>query len=216
MHVNRPAGPRAGWTWSILALVALLALLLATGSAHSARVGLVGDCTPGADWGTLNAAYADQVLALVNQHRTAMGLTALVVSPSLTRSASWKSLHMARYQYLAHDDPGPPAARTTGDRLQACGYPADSVGWGENIAYGFATPDVVMNGWLNSAGHRANIENASYRAIGIGVARSANGTYYWTQSFGTLADGGATQPPVAKRPAVAFTRVRQRAARRLP
>ena len=47
-----------------------------------------------------------------------------------------------------------------------------------------------MTAWLNSSGHRANIENASYRAIGIGVARASNGTYYWTQNFGTLADGG--------------------------
>ena len=124
MHVNRPAGPRAGWTWTVVALLALLALSLATGSARSARVAVVGDCAPGADWGALNASYADQVLALVNQHRTAMGLTALAVSPTLTKSASWKSLHMAHYRYMTHDDPGPPAARTTDDRLQACGYPA--------------------------------------------------------------------------------------------
>ena len=67
------------------------------------------------------------------------------------------------------------------------------MGWGENIAYGYASPDAVMAGWLNSPGHRANIENASFRAIGIGVVRASNGTYYWTQNFGTLADGARRQ-----------------------
>ena len=63
-----------------------------------------------------------------------------------------------------------------------------------------------MTGWLNSPGHRANIENASYRAIGIGVARSSNGSYYWTQDFGTLADGGSTSPPPPPPPPPAVKR----------
>ena len=40
-----------------------------------------------------------------------------------------------------------------------------------------------MNAWMNSAGHRANILSASYNQIGVGVAKAANGTYYWTQMF---------------------------------
>jgi uncharacterized protein YkwD len=191
----------------LAALLALLVLSIGIAQARPAHAAIVGDCTPGSDWGTLNQAYADQVLALVNQHRTGMGLTALVVSPTLTKSANWKSLHMAGYRYMAHDDPAPPVARTTGDRLQTCGYPVGSVGWGENIAYGYTTPDAVMTAWLNSSGHRANIENASFRAVGIGVARNASGTYYWTQNFGTLADGGGstTPPPAVSKPTVTFT-----------
>ena len=42
-----------------------------------------------------------------------------------------------------------------------------------------------MNGWMNSAGHRANILSSSYRELGVGYALSSNGTAYWTQSFGT-------------------------------
>ena len=201
MHAETPAGLRAGWRWTAAALLALLVLSTAVAQAHAARRGVVGDCTPGSDWGTLDQAAADQVLALVNQHRTALGLTALVVSPTLTKSANWKSLHMANYRYMAHDDPAPPVARTTGDRLQTCGYPIGSVGWGENIASGYANPDAVMTGWLDSSGHRANIENASYRAIGIGVVLNAGGTYYWTQDFGTLADGAALAPPPPPPPA---------------
>ena len=51
---------------------------------------------------------------------------------------------------------------------------------GENIAYGYATPQAVMNGWMNSSGHRANILNASYTRIGVGYVPSG---HYWTQLF---------------------------------
>jgi uncharacterized protein YkwD len=155
----------------------------------------VGGCTPAAEWGTLDTSFASQVVALVNQHRQAMGLAPLGISPTLTASADWKSLHMAYYAYLAHDDPAPPISRTVSDRLAACGYPIGTVGWGENIAFGYSTPSAVMAAWLNSPGHRANIENPSYRAIGVGVARSSSGLYYWTQDFGTLLDSGSTPPP---------------------
>jgi uncharacterized protein YkwD len=208
MHPKHPASRaclRAGWTWSIAALAALLALSVALGSARPAGA-VVGDCVSDASWGTLNDSYAQQVLALVNQHRTGLGRTALVISPTLTNAANWKSLHMAYYRYMDHNDPAPPVARTTSQRLAACGYPIGSVGWGENIAYGYASPQSVMTAWLNSSGHRTNIENASFRAIGIGVARASNGTYYWTQAFGTLADGGAPppQPPPVTVPTVSL------------
>lgn len=54
---------------------------------------------------------------------------------------------------------------------------------GENIAYGQRTPQEVMNAWMNSAGHKANILSNIYDQIGVGVAKKANGTYYWTQMF---------------------------------
>jgi len=181
-------------TGVVLLAAAVAAALL--GLLQPARsVAAVGDCTPASAWGVPNTTFASQVIALVNQHRQAMGLAPLGISPTLTASADWKSLHMAYYGYMAHDDPAPPIARTVSDRLAACGYPIGTVGWGENIAYGYQTPADVMNAWLNSPGHRANIENASFRAIGVGVARSADGLYYWTQDFGTLLDSGSTPPP---------------------
>ncbi len=54
---------------------------------------------------------------------------------------------------------------------------------GENIAYGQRTAAEVMQTWMNSAGHRANILSQAYTNIGIGVAKAANGTLYWTQMF---------------------------------
>lgn len=178
----------------VVALLAVGSIALSFGTTSPAHAA-VGDCTPGSNWGTINASFESQVLTLVNQHRAALGLGALSNSPTLTNSAHWKSLHMAFYAYMQHDDPAPPVGRTVSDRLAACGYPIGTVSWGENIAYGYATPQDVMNAWLNSPGHRANIENASYRAIGIGAAQNASGVIYWTQDFGSLVDAGTPPPP---------------------
>ena len=54
---------------------------------------------------------------------------------------------------------------------------------GENIAYGQRSAEQVMEGWMNSSGHRANILSAQYTAIGVGVYRSASGTLHWVQLF---------------------------------
>lgn len=161
---------------------------------------VVGDCTPGANWGTVREDLATQVVQLVNQHRASLGLAQLVVTTPLTSSAIWKSRHMAYYRYMQHNDPAPPVARTPGDRLLACGYPSTSAGWGENIAYGYSSASAVMQGWLNSPGHRANIENPSFRAIGVAAAAASTGTLYWTQQFGTSTTGGTTTPPPAPTP----------------
>lgn len=54
-------------------------------------------------------------------------------------------------------------------------------------ASGYPTPEAVVAAWLNSPGHRANIHNCEARAIGLGVAESADGTRYWTLVFGSVA-----------------------------
>jgi len=62
-----------------------------------------------------------------------------------------------------------------------------------NIAYGYRTPSAVVNGWLNSPGHRANIESASYKSIGVGAAGTT--TMYWAQNFGTSTAAASPPPP---------------------
>jgi uncharacterized protein YkwD len=163
--------------------------------------GGVGDCTPTASFRPANDALAADVVRLVNAHRTAMGLRALAISPTLTASATWKARHMATYNYMAHQDIAPPVARSAGDRIAACGYP--SAGWGENIAAGYPTASAVLSAWLASPGHRENIENPAYVVTGAGVATSANGTPTWAQDFGSFDDSGATPPPppAPKKPA---------------
>lgn len=158
---------------------------------------VTGDCTPGSQFRPANAAFADQVIRLVNAHRATLGLRALKVSPALTASAVWKARHMATYGYMAHDDPAPPVARTAGERITACGYGG---GWGENIAVGFATPAAVLAAWLQSPGHRANIENASYVVTGAGVSVSSGGVTLWAQDFGLADDSGSSGPPKSASP----------------
>ncbi|MBA3412143.1 MAG: hypothetical protein H0T09_00470, partial [Actinobacteria bacterium] len=82
-----------------LALAAAGALLSAPERSSAA---VIGNCIPGSDWPAERPDLASQVVALVNQHRTGMGLVPLNVSPTLTASAVWKSRHMAQYGYMAH------------------------------------------------------------------------------------------------------------------
>jgi uncharacterized protein YkwD len=165
----------------------LLTVVPGPSRAHADNV-----CTPDASWGTINSGYASQVLSLVNQHRAAIGVGQLSTDSALTASAVWKSMNMAGLNYFDHNDD--PIGRTVAQRLAACGWPSN-LGWGENIAYGYSTPADVMSAWLNSPGHKANIENASYTSIGIGVASNAQGVYYWTQDFGQGSSGGSPPPP---------------------
>jgi uncharacterized protein YkwD len=159
-----------------LALVFAAGLLLTVvpgpSKAHADNV-----CTPDSSWGTINSSFAAQVLTLVNQHRASIGVGQLSSDPALTASAVWKSMNMAGLNYFDHNDD--PIGRTVAQRLSACGWPSN-LGWGENIADGYSTPADVMNAWLNSPGHKANIENPSYTSSGIGVAANAQGVY-WTQ-----------------------------------
>jgi uncharacterized protein YkwD len=181
-----------GFSASIAALVAIVAVAAPHPVAPTATAAIVGDCTPASDWGTARQDYATQVVDLVNKHRASLGLAPLKVSPTLTNSAVWKARHMAEYRYMTHNDPAPPVARTAADRIQTCGY---NSGWGENIAYGYSTPQAVMNAWLNSPDHRANIEKATFKVIGVGAAAADSGTLYWAQNFGTYDDSGSVTPP---------------------
>jgi uncharacterized protein YkwD len=186
---------------ALAVLVAAGALVVAAPTSlpggPTAAQAVVGDCTPAADWPAQRQDFADRVVQLVNQHRASLGLSQLSVAAAPTGSAVWKARHMARYLYMTHNDPAPPVARSTADRMAACGVTG---GWGENIAYGYSTPEAVMQGWLNSPGHRANIENGSYRSIGVGAAVGSNGRVYWAQAFSTQA-GTTTPPPPPPAPA---------------
>jgi uncharacterized protein YkwD len=180
----------------------LLAGLLAAALLAALPAGAVaaGDCSPGAAWPADRADLAAQVVTLVNAHRAQLGLAPLVVSPTLTATAEWKARNMAAYGYMDHDDPAP-VPRTADERIAACGY--QSPAWGENIATGYATAQAVVDAWLSSPGHRANIERPEFRATGVGAAGSPT---YWAQSFGATVDAGSVAAaPVALPPAPAAT-----------
>src|ERR671938_25936 len=73
--------------------------------------------------------------------------------------------------------------------MHACGYNGGYEG--ENIAYGYPTPAQVMQGWINSPGHRANLLMVAYKAIGVGVAQNSDGLLFWVQDFGSRVDAGS-------------------------
>ncbi|BAK98840.1 hypothetical protein OBV_16420 [Oscillibacter valericigenes Sjm18-20] len=122
-----------------------------------------------------NLSYEEQVVALVNEQRAANGLQSLTLSTALSNAARTKSQDMHDNHYFAHESPtyGSPF-----DMLTSFGISYRTAG--ENIAMGYATPEAVMNAWMNSSGHRANILNASYTQIGVGYVADGN---YWTQEF---------------------------------
>ena len=129
------------------------------------------------DTGSLSA-YEQQVFELVNKERVARGLATFKYNAELARCARFKSQDMIDKKYFSHTSPtyGSPfkMMEDFGLRFSAAG---------ENIAYGQKTASEVMNAWMNSAGHKANILSSAYTTIGVGVAKAANGTLYWTQMF---------------------------------
>ncbi|MEU4225315.1 CAP domain-containing protein [Nonomuraea sp. NPDC026600] len=125
--------------------------------------------------GTASAAE-DQVVKLTNQARARNGCRPLTHDPKLHAAAERHSADMAARGYFEHDSTN---GRTPGNRISAAGFAPIST-WGENIAMGQPTAASVVQAWLNSPGHRANIMNCSFTHIGVG--QSAKGPY-WTQDF---------------------------------
>jgi len=123
-------------------------------------------------------ALAAQVVALVNAERTRSRCPAVRVDTTLTAVAVGHSADMASLGYLSHNSPD---GVDPWQRAHAAGYAKPT---GENIAIGYPNAKAVMGGWTSSTGHRATIVDCKSRALGVGVARSADGTPYWTQLFG--------------------------------
>lgn len=119
--------------------------------------------------------YESEVIRLVNEIRTENGLKPLTTNWELSRIARYKSEDMSDNRYFSHTSP---TYGTPFQMIRAFGLSYRSAG--ENIAYGQRTPAAVVDAWMNSSGHRANILNASYTQIGVGYCASGN---YWTQMF---------------------------------
>ncbi len=127
---------------------------------------------------TSNASYEERVAQLVNIEREKNGLQPLTLDSSISNVARAKSQDMADNNYFAHQSPTYGGA---GDMMRNFGINWSA--WGENIASGQDTPEEVVNAWMNSEGHRANILSSNFGKIGVGYVTSANGTPYWTQMF---------------------------------
>ena len=119
--------------------------------------------------------FESEVVRLVNEIRVQNGLKPLTANWELSRVARYKSQDMRDRGYFSHTSP---TYGTPFQMIKAFGLSFRTAG--ENIAKGYATPQAVVNGWMNSSGHRANILNTSYTQIGVGYVAQG---HYWTQMF---------------------------------
>jgi len=125
----------------------------------------------------IGTATERKVVKLVNAARAKAGCKALRTDARLRKAAYLHSRDMGVHHYFDHNSQD---GRTPWDRIRAQGYNHPSA---ENIAAGQLTPASVMDAWMHSEGHRANILNCDYKAIGVGVWKGG-GAPIWTQDFG--------------------------------
>ena len=118
---------------------------------------------------TQNYDYAFKMLELVNQKRAAQRATPLKMDKEMTNLAMQRAGEIALM--FSH-------SRPNGSTPVYMGDGAD----GENVGYGYSTPNAMIEGWMSSPGHRANILDSSYKGIGIGCVKVGD-YYYWVQCF---------------------------------
>lgn len=123
--------------------------------------------------GTINYDYVNEVAKQVNQERAKEGNGSLILDQGLTNCATQRAYEIA--MYYSHTRPTDESCFTI---LEGYSFSAA----GENIAVGYRSPADVMKGWMNSPGHRANILNTEYKAIGIGAVKIGD-MYWWVQLF---------------------------------
>ncbi|AXT60807.1 CAP domain-containing protein [Aquimarina sp. AD10] len=128
-----------------------------------------------ADMGAPNeTSVADEILRLVNEHRQNQGLASLEKNTTAQQLAIDHTNYMIDQGRISHDG---------GDaKFQKLKEEENAQGFGENVASGQDSAQSVMTGWLNSTGHRQNIEG-NYTHIGIGAIKDSQGRYYYTQIF---------------------------------
>jgi uncharacterized protein YkwD len=120
------------------------------------------------------AGVEDAVLVLVNQERSAAGLLPMRSDARLRTAAARRSRDLAASGALTHDG--------WVEAIRGAGYGGGALG--ENIAYGYASAESVMSGWMRSTGHRANVLRSYFRDLGVGCTRDGRGRLWWVQDFG--------------------------------
>jgi uncharacterized protein YkwD len=178
---------------SMVALVLALVLVMSfsvTASAQTSYPNTTSEAT------CLNA-QEKQFLTLINNYRASKGLKALKASKSLNIAAFTHSKDMGVRKYFSHTTKSPLPAGQSGssftNRMSDAGYKYSTYK-GENIAAGHSTAQAVFNAWKASSGHNANMLNAKYTVIGIGLATVSGSPYtnYWTTDFGGYTDAAST------------------------
>jgi uncharacterized protein YkwD len=162
-----------------LALAAILLVagcpgLLGTGAGGSSTGGTV---TGGASGTSTIASDAERILQLVNAERTSRGLSSLAANTLLDAAAATHATDMAGNNFFAHTGSD---GSSVSDRATAAGYVWTKIG--ENIGLGNVSADDMMDLWMNSTEHRANILDPDFTELG--VATDDSGTKLWVQVFG--------------------------------
>lgn len=150
-----------------------------------------GEATVVVGQGPGDETLAERVVYLTNLERRAQGLAPLKGESRLEEAAGAHAAEMANLDYFSHQSAD---GRSLGARLTAAGYAYSTAG--ENIAAGYPDPEAVVQGWMNSAGHRANILNAAFRELGVGYVWEAGDLFpgpsgyghYWVQNLGARRD----------------------------
>lgn len=132
-------------------------------------------------------AFEIEVGHLINEERASRGLAPVDLEAHLVEAARLHSQDMAANGYFSHDSQD---GRTFADRIEEAGYAWTAAG--EIIAAGYASPEDVVQGWMNSSGHRGILLGSSYEHVGVGYAYQAGSPYghYWTADFGASSAGG--------------------------
>lgn len=122
----------------------------------------------------VETSITDEILKLVNAHRESKGLEKLVRNATADNLAIDHSKYMIAQDKISHDNF---KART--DNLKRN---ENAKGTGENVAYGYNTAEKVVTAWLNSSGHKENIEG-NFTHTGISAVQNSDNTYFFTQLF---------------------------------
>lgn len=126
------------------------------------------------------SAYAGEVLRLVNIERDKVGAAHLVLDGALCDAANMRAIEMDYSGNFSHTRPDGRDCFTVFSFCKISFYSC-----GENIAAGYPTPAAVVDGWMNSTGHKANILNTAFTKMGLGYSTGGGGEYrhYWAQEF---------------------------------
>lgn len=157
------------WVSLLLAAVLLTALLTSCSGGSAQTEDLPGTSSA--------SGYEAEVIRLVNDIRTQQGLPELTTSSNLSKAAALRAEEIVTL--YSHTRPDHSSCFTV---LPTFGVSFRTAG--ENIAAGQPTPSAVVNAWMNSPGHRANILNPEFKSLGVGYV-SGQGSYghYWVQLF---------------------------------
>jgi uncharacterized protein YkwD len=163
----------SGFIRFLTALAATAVLLTSTAvgaSAASAAVTTSGSAATAVDREHVRA---------INSARASAGTSPVRACPSLRRAAQAHAHDLAVSGVLSHAGTD---GSTPGSRARSAGYRVDGIG--ENVAVGYPGVVQVMEAWLASPGHRANLLHGAYRHVGVATTASADGQVYWVQVFG--------------------------------